>query len=331
VWCYYFPHYDLDNALDTRGKDNAWDIVHSFLWRMASRFKMARGWMGYLKRLRFRYDDIIREYKAVNGHLPGASPQSTNSEGGGGLKDYAEFEESHKAFGKMGLEGNDYADEDIDNVKLGGDQDVDEQTDAASPISTLKNEKRGMSEDVPTSTPMSTGSFTAINLNAPANAKTGNNYVTNQQPNPHEPSPVTRNVRQPTSHNSYPHHQPGSGSIPMNQATYHNNPQAYQLVEPGARDHQSSQYMYGSTSMMSRQMNVSPVTMGPADAEAARYHMEQMYDRQPIDSSDFGGLSVMDLSPIQPSYMAESNAGQAQWFHQPPMQYNHNGYYPNNL
>ena len=323
MWCYYFPHYDLDKALETRGEDNAWDVVHSFLWRMASRFKMARGWMGYLKILRSKYDVLIREYKAVNGHLPGGSPQSTNSEGGGGLKDYAEFEESHKAFGKMGLEGNDYADEDFDNVKLGGEQDVDDQRGTASPSSALKDEKRGMSEGALVSTP-----FTAINNNS-AITKAGRNIVPNQQPNNHELSPVIRNVRQPASHISYPHHQPGSGSIPMSQATYHSNSQAYQLVESGAQDHQSSQYMYGPSPMLPRHINFSAGTISDSEAEAHRYQLEQS-DWQGIDSSDLGNFSVMNLSPMQSSYLTESNAGQAHWFNQQPIPYNHNSYYPSN-
>lgn len=159
---------DPDGALDTRPKPNAWDIANLFLGQMGRRFTMARDWQQKLKTVYKYYQDERAKYKKAGGDV-GGSPQSSTSEGGGGLKDYVQFfEKSHKEFG-LNDDNLQIDDKDVDmtDVKLQHDDESVDRTEGASTVE-LKSETGDSSEGVPAQTvPVSPG-FTPVNARATA-------------------------------------------------------------------------------------------------------------------------------------------------------------------
>ena len=106
---------------------------------------MAEEWTQHLSRLQKHFRVERTMYKKVGG-VVGASPQSSSSDGGGGLKEYAlRFEKSHKSFGTVRENDNDeYDDEDIGqagDTKLPRDNGSEERSEPATALAT-KSEKR---------------------------------------------------------------------------------------------------------------------------------------------------------------------------------------------
>ena len=98
---------DTDGALANSKEPRADDVTKGFLARMAERYQMATTWRTYLERLQASLYKERKKYKSLGG-IVGASPQSSASDGGGGLKEYVlHFEKSHKSFGMIRENDND--------------------------------------------------------------------------------------------------------------------------------------------------------------------------------------------------------------------------------
>ncbi len=122
---------DPDKVLAPSRQPRADDVTRNLLTRMADRYKMASEWIRELSKLQGYYRNEREKYKNLGG-IVGASPQSSNSDGGGGgLKDYAlHFEKAHKSFGVIrDTENDEWDDEDIDqdDYKLPRDAGLDER------------------------------------------------------------------------------------------------------------------------------------------------------------------------------------------------------------
>ncbi|KAJ4367446.1 hypothetical protein N0V83_007029 [Neocucurbitaria cava] len=168
IYCFFHPSMDPDSALDTRPKPNAWDIANVFLGQMARRFSMARDWQLKLKHVYKYYRDERAKYKKAGGDV-GGSPQSSTSEGGGGLKDYVQlFEKSHKEFGTTDNNINiDDKDVDMTEIQLRYDTEAEDRTGSANSTE-MKSEKRESSESVPAQTAPVSPAFTPVNPGIPA-------------------------------------------------------------------------------------------------------------------------------------------------------------------
>jgi hypothetical protein len=157
---------DPDGLLTSNRKPKAHDVANEFLVSMLHRFKMAKFWILEIARWQIDYRDHKRSYKEVGGQVSD-SPKSSTSDGGGGLKDYSLlFEESHKQFGSLNThEENHWTNKDIDLADSRLPQDNDSAERTLPPITTLKQEKKEVSEDVSARSPSQSKSFTAINQN----------------------------------------------------------------------------------------------------------------------------------------------------------------------
>ncbi|CAO2650530.1 Nn.00g018220.m01.CDS01 [Neocucurbitaria sp. VM-36] len=167
IYCFFHPSMDPDGALDTRPKPNAWDIANVFLGQMARRFSMARDWQLKLKDIYKYYQEERAKYKKAGGDV-GGSPQSSTSDGGGGLKDYVQFfEKSHKEFGLTDDNINiDDKDVDMTEIKIRYDTEAEDRTETASSVE-LKSEKRDSSEGMTAQTVPVSPAFTPVNAKVP--------------------------------------------------------------------------------------------------------------------------------------------------------------------
>jgi hypothetical protein len=91
---------DPDHALDGRARENrVWELVNGIIFDMENRFIMASQWSDFLARLHIFFKAERSKWRKAIGE----SPESTNSDSGGGLKEYAElFESAQKEFGTLG-------------------------------------------------------------------------------------------------------------------------------------------------------------------------------------------------------------------------------------
>jgi hypothetical protein len=141
---------DPDHALDGRARENrVWELVNDIIFDMENRFIMASQWSDFLARLHIFFKAERSKWrKAI-----GKSPESTNSDSGGGLKEYADlFERPQKEFGT--LENKWSRTTTRDDLKLEHGQEPDDR-DGSSSSTVYKH------EHTPVSTP--TQGFTAVN------------------------------------------------------------------------------------------------------------------------------------------------------------------------
>jgi hypothetical protein len=141
---------DPDHALDGRARENrVWELVNDIIFDMENRFIMASQWSDFLARLHIFFKTERSKWrKAI-----GKSPESTNSDSGGGLKEYAElFESAQKEFGTLGNKWSRMTTR--DDLRLEHGQDPDDR-DPSSGSTVYKH------EHTPISTP--TQGFTAVN------------------------------------------------------------------------------------------------------------------------------------------------------------------------
>ena len=117
TYCRFFPPMDPDGALATNQQPKADVITGELLARMAERFKMADEWTKHLSRLH-KHFDLERKIYLKDCSAIGASPQSSNSGGGGGFVHYVtHFEKSQKSFGTIRENDDDERDDkEVDQV-----------------------------------------------------------------------------------------------------------------------------------------------------------------------------------------------------------------------
>jgi hypothetical protein len=161
---------DPDSSLSLKREPRAHDIANGYLVRVLVRYAMARSWLLNLAEWQRYYRRQRFKYKELGGNVSD-SPQSSTSDGGGGLTDYGEqFETMHKQFGEMTtMETSNWAskDEDLADSRLPQhDEDSAERT--LPPVSAIiKHEPEAVS-DVRSERP-SLGAFTPVNQPAVSN------------------------------------------------------------------------------------------------------------------------------------------------------------------
>jgi hypothetical protein len=169
IYCFYFPNMDPDSSLSLKREPRAHDIANGYLVRILVRYAMARSWLLTLAKWQRYYRKKRNEYKELGGNV-GDSPQSSTSDGGGGLKDYAEqFETAHKQFGEMTImETSNWAskDKDLADSRLPRHEDSAERT--LPPVSAIIKHETEAVSDVRSDRP-SLGAFTSVNRPAMPN------------------------------------------------------------------------------------------------------------------------------------------------------------------
>jgi hypothetical protein len=153
LYCHMFPRMDPDRVLYSRPQAHVWELTNDIIFDMGDRFPMASQWSHNLARLRTYYYDYKAKMKTLN-----ESPESMSSEEfeGGGLKDYStlNFESEQKELGSL-TDTSWNRRTNRDELKLNHDLESDNQSEATSPVMTLKGELTR------TSTPVS--GFQAVN------------------------------------------------------------------------------------------------------------------------------------------------------------------------
>ncbi|RAR11257.1 serine threonine kinase fungal-specific transcription factor [Stemphylium lycopersici] len=206
IYCHYFPNMDPDNMLSSRLEPRAHDIANSFLFRILTRFKMARSWLCELAEWQRYYRREKKRYRDCGGSVSD-SPRSNNSDGAGGagLKDYAQlFEKLHKEFGKTVDDNTNWSTKDIDlaDTRLSHDEDSAERT--LPHLAAVKNERDGGTDDRHNQQEPITTPFTPVNPNSgrtppvthtPTYGPQANPYAYHTESTPqHRPPPSPANI-----------------------------------------------------------------------------------------------------------------------------------------
>lgn len=290
---------DPDGALTTKRQPRVDDITRDFLIRMSDRFPMAVDWRLELARVQRFLRDERKRYKIVGGEV-GGSPQSSTSDGGGGLKDYAlHFETSHKSFGTfLNKDATQWQDKDIEmaDTRLPHDEGSEERSETVS-ILPLKVEKGDMSTDMSAqSTPVSRG-FTAVNT----------------QPNPvddiraHSSRPVSayepQTPNQASNADSPFPPQNRTFASPSNpyQSNVGSYPQYPLPMPPGTQTHNGLGHVAGNV-LVPEDPGLSNWPPTGLPMTEAKLQME-MYGAQGIhNDAAFGGLVLRDGTPLDNTF-----------------------------
>lgn len=298
MYCHHFPKMDPSNALSSKFEPNAWDIANQVLHSMSRKFKLAKGYSVDLAKVSNRYTESCRGWKVAGG-----SPQSTVSDGDGGLHEYATlFETTHKQFGSLlsdekgGLtHPNDMAYSRL--IRLSELDHGEELTDAAtshSPVVSLKREGEGHRRNSSTAQ-SGVSTFTTVNAE---NAST-----------PAQKDPVSTTVEAVNGTRS-PYDSAATSQGPQNSQSYSDQPSQYaQTSTYGYTDstppfsEPTSQYGYQQTYVQSS---------GPSQGSGGR-----MYNPQRLMQLESVGAVSLRMGGDMPGFEYDPYTNMGYTFEQP--------------
>lgn len=213
MYCHHFPKMDPSNALSSKLEPNAWDIANQVLHSMSRKFKLAKGYSVDLAKVANRYTESCRGWKVAGG-----SPQSTASDGDGGLHEYATlFETTHKQFGSLLSDGggithpNDMAHSRLIRLsELDHGEEPAEPDTPHSPGVSLKREGEGPRRSTSTA-PSAHSAFTPVNsrnASMPTQKESVSASVetTNGTRSSYGPAAASQGLQHPQSYSRQPPH-----------------------------------------------------------------------------------------------------------------------------
>lgn len=197
---------DPSNALRSKLDPSAWDITNQVLRSMSRKFRLANEYSVDLARVASRYTESWKRWR-----IAGGSPQSTSSDGDGGLHEYAtSFETPHKQFGSLASDGGESESKskhpnDMAYIRLSELDHDEESRDSAtphSPVVSLKTEREEPRRSTSTATSVQS-SFTPVNSHTPARKESVSAAIETTSGNRASYGPTTTHG----SHSHYPDQQ----------------------------------------------------------------------------------------------------------------------------
>jgi len=113
-------------------KPGAWDIATDYIFDVASRMKMAAQWLEFLLRVNAFIRDKRVEWKEAGG--AGSTPGSTESEIGGGLEHWGDFERAQKDVGTLTTIRSIIGPVKREDLNIEHDLESEERSAASSPV-----------------------------------------------------------------------------------------------------------------------------------------------------------------------------------------------------